>query len=156
MRELYIKQVKKALAMPHKQKKAVLRDLNEAFASALEHGETERQVMERLGSPTELAQNMAELPGHNKQAQQTRKRLVRSIAALGVAALSFIAYFASAGQKLPQNVIGQADAMTGIAVEAALAFDALPLLLVLGAAALVFAGVQIVALIRKKRQEATR
>lgn len=49
MRENYIKQVKKGLAVSRKQEKEVIRDLNEAFASALEHGETEQQVIERLG-----------------------------------------------------------------------------------------------------------
>ena len=38
MKEQYIKQVEKELSLPHKAKKEVVRDLNEVFASALEHG----------------------------------------------------------------------------------------------------------------------
>ena len=32
-------------------KKEVVRDLNEVFASAMEHGETEQQIIQRLGTP---------------------------------------------------------------------------------------------------------
>ena len=49
MKEQYIKQVEKELFLPHKVKKEIMRDLNEVFSSALEHGETEQQVIQRLG-----------------------------------------------------------------------------------------------------------
>ena len=45
MKEQYIKQVEKELSLTRKAKKEVVRDLNEVFASALEHGETEQQVV---------------------------------------------------------------------------------------------------------------
>ena len=51
-KEQYIRQVKKALTVPRAKKDEILRDLQEAFDSALEHGETEQEVIERLGSPT--------------------------------------------------------------------------------------------------------
>ena len=41
MKEQYIKQVEKELSLPRKMKKEVVRDLNEVFASAMEHGETD-------------------------------------------------------------------------------------------------------------------
>ena len=47
MKEQYIKQVEKELSLTRKAKKEVVRDLNEVFASALEHGETERDYFER-------------------------------------------------------------------------------------------------------------
>ena len=59
MKEQYIKQVEKELSLTRKAKKEVVRDLNEVFASALEHGETEQQVIERLGTPKEFAENTA-------------------------------------------------------------------------------------------------
>ena len=59
MKEQYIKQVEKELSLPHKAKKEVVRDLNEVFASALEHGETEQQVIQRLGTPKEFADSTA-------------------------------------------------------------------------------------------------
>lgn len=60
MKEQYIKQVEKELSLPHKAKREVVRDLNEVFASALEHGETEQQVIQRLGTPKEFADSTAE------------------------------------------------------------------------------------------------
>ena len=41
-KEQYIRQVKKALTVPRAKKNEILRDLQEAFDSALEHGETEQ------------------------------------------------------------------------------------------------------------------
>ena len=41
-------------------KKEVVRDLNEVFASAMEHGETEQQIIQRLGTPKEFADSTAE------------------------------------------------------------------------------------------------
>lgn len=37
-----------------------MRDLNEVFASAMEHGETEQQIIQRLGTPKEFADSTAE------------------------------------------------------------------------------------------------
>ena len=54
MKEQYIKQVEKELSLPRKMKKEVVRDLNEVFASAMEHGETEQQIIQRLGTPKDL------------------------------------------------------------------------------------------------------
>ena len=61
MKQQYIRRVKKTLNLPREQKAEVLRDLDEAFASALEHGETERQVIERLGTPEDIARAMVYL-----------------------------------------------------------------------------------------------
>lgn len=36
----YIKEVKRELSVPRRAKKEIVRDLEEAFASALEHGES--------------------------------------------------------------------------------------------------------------------
>ena len=58
MKEQYIRQVKHHIYLPRKQKQEVLRDLEEIFASAQEHGETESQVMERLGDPKEYAREV--------------------------------------------------------------------------------------------------
>lgn len=59
MKERYIKQVKKefGLCLSRKKRNEIIRDLNEIFASALEHGETEQQVIERLGTPNDFAKN---------------------------------------------------------------------------------------------------
>ena len=65
MKQDYIRQVKKALIVSGKKKSEIVRDLQEAFASALEHGETEQQVIERLGSPNHFADSIHEQLGIN-------------------------------------------------------------------------------------------
>lgn len=62
-KEQYIRQVKKALTGPRAKKDEILRDLQEAFDSALEHGETEQDVIERLGPPAEFAGDIEDQRG---------------------------------------------------------------------------------------------
>ena len=50
MKQEYIQQVGRALHLPGKQKREVLRDLEELFASAAEHGETEALTTASAGS----------------------------------------------------------------------------------------------------------
>ena len=66
MKEQYIKQVEKALHVPCKAKREIVRDLNEIFASAAEHGETEQQVVQRLVAPREFADCAAEPFGDHR------------------------------------------------------------------------------------------
>lgn len=124
MKEQYIKQVEKELSLTRKAKKEVVRDLNEVFASALEHGETEQQVIERLGTPKEFAENTAEQLGIDSAAPQKRKGIISSVAALVVAVAAFVIYATTQSGKVPDGAIGQADAMTNIQVEGAFGFDA--------------------------------
>lgn len=74
MKEQYIKQVEKELSLPRKMKKEVVRDLNEVFASAMEHGETEQQIIQRLGTPKEFADSTAEQFGIDNT--KSKKRTV--------------------------------------------------------------------------------
>ena len=60
MKKQYIRQVRKDLHIPRSAKTEVVRDLQEIFASAAEHGESEQQVAERLGTPREFADRTAE------------------------------------------------------------------------------------------------
>lgn len=46
----YLRQVEKELRLPRRKRQEVLRDLREIFESAREHGESEADVVERLGS----------------------------------------------------------------------------------------------------------
>ena len=55
MKEEYIRRVGRLLALPGKQKREVLRDLEEIFASGAEHGDTEQGIIQRLGTPEEYA-----------------------------------------------------------------------------------------------------
>ena len=72
MKEQYIKQVEKELSLPRKMKKEVVRDLNEVFASAMEHGETEQQIIQRLGTPREFADSTAEQFGIDVNDEQLK------------------------------------------------------------------------------------
>ena len=136
MKEKYINQVKRELAVSKKQKKEVLRDLDEVFTSALEHGETEQQVIARLGSPKDFAGNIHEQLGIDCLAQQRRKNLLHiTIAALAAVAAFSISFLIKA-LRIPQNVIGQADAMTSIKIEGT-AIDPVTLFSLLGIVAVV-------------------
>lgn len=154
MKEQYIKQVKKELHLSAKAKKEVLRDLNEIFASAMEHGETEQQVIERLGSPKEFADNTAEQFGVHNAASRKQKRIISIAAALLVVIISFVTYVIAKSGSAPEGAIGQADAMTNIQVEAEFGIDLLPIFLAVGILAALFAAVQTIHAICKSRRQA--
>lgn len=73
MKEQYIKQVEKELSLPHKAKKEVVRDLNEVFASALEHGETEQQKNLQTAPQSSLVL----ITPHQKKGKVSFLRLLR-------------------------------------------------------------------------------
>ena len=74
MKKQYIRQVRKALHIPRSAKTEVVRDLQEIFTSAAEHGESEQQVAERLGTPREFADRTAEQFGFDPAARRRRNR----------------------------------------------------------------------------------
>lgn len=151
MKEQYIKQVEKELHLSHKEKMEVLRDLNEIFASAVEHGETEQQVIERLGTPKDFADSTAEQFGIDNTASQKRKGIMASAAALLIAAVSFVIYATARSGRTPEGAIGQADAMTNIQVQG-LRFGILQIILGVGVIAVAFAVIQIIRAVHKKRK----
>ena len=116
MKQQYIRRVKKALNLPREQKAEVLRDLDEAFASALEHGETERQVIERLGTPDEFADSIHEQLGIACPDRRGRKRRICIALTALVSAIAFAIAFFMRAERPAQNIIGQADAMTNIQI----------------------------------------
>lgn len=152
MKEQYIKQVEKELHLSRKAKAEVVRDLNEIFASAAEHGEMEQQVIERLGTPKEFADSTAEQFGIDNAASQKRKGIISSITALVIAVAAFVIYATTKSDKVPDGAIGQADAMTNIQVEGAFPFDASQIILLVGLIAAAFAVIQIVRTVRNTRR----
>lgn len=142
MKKQYIRQVRKDLHIPRSAKTEVVRDLQEIFASAAEHGESEQQVAERLGTPREFADRTAEQFGFDPAARRRRNRLIQIAISLAMAA-AFALYAAAAAQRVPSGAIGQADAMTNIRVEGA-GFDVTLLLLAAGILAAAFAILQLV------------
>ena len=153
MKEQYLKKVKKELNLPRKAKREVLRDLNEIFASASEHGETEQQVIERLGTPKEFADSTAEQFGIDNTALKNRREIISSVAALIVAIAAFAIYAAAQVEKGPENAIGRADAVTTIQIAGTIGFDASQILFTLGLAAAFIAVLLIIRLIRRNRRQ---
>lgn len=151
MKEQYIKQVRKGLSLPRNVKKEVLRDLDEAFASALEHGETEQQVIQRLGPPREFADSAAGQFGVDNAASKKWEDLVSVFSAFSLAALAFSIYAFTRSWKAPKGAIGQADAMTTIRIEGALGLDVSQIILAAGSAAAVIAAISIIRIMRKTR-----
>lgn len=152
MKKQYIRQVRKDLHIPRSAKTEVVRDLQEIFASAAEHGESEQQVAERLGPPREFADRTAEQFGFDPAARRRRNRLLQIAISLAVAA-AFALYAAAAAQRVPPGAIGQADAMTNIRVEGA-GFDVTLLLLAAGILAAAFAILQLIRAARSGRRAA--
>lgn len=109
-----------------------MRDLQEAFASALEHGETEAQVIQRLGTPKEFANSTAEQLGVDPVRGKKRKQLLAGLLCLVVAAAAFAGYAAGQLSQTPADAIGQADAMTNIQVTGGLGIPAPGILLGIG------------------------
>lgn len=148
MKENYIEQVKHSLFISKKQKDEVVRDLQEAFASALEHGETEQQVMERLGSPADFANSIHEQFGINCIEKQNRKKRCQITVVLVIAFVAFALGVFIKVSRVPNNVIGQADAMTNIQINGA-AIDPFALFIVTGIAFVILAIALIVRYIQR-------
>lgn len=137
MKERYIRQVWKQLRLPRKAKTEVLRDLEEAFASAAEHGETEAQVVERLGTPEAFAEGIHEQLGIAPAGKAAGKTAVLVFSILICAAAFSAALFIHASRPAPDS-IGQAVAVTGIQIVGD-GIDVFRILLVVGCLALLAA-----------------
>ena len=152
MKEQYIRQVEKELNLSRKAKTEVVRDLNEIFNSAVEHGETEQQVIERLGTPQEFANSTAEQFGIDNSVPKKRKWIISSVISLVVAIVAFLIYATAKSGKVPEGAIGQADAMTNIQVNGDFIFDASQIILLVGIIAFVFATIQIIRAVHNNRR----
>lgn len=138
-KDLYIRQVKQHLHLPGKAKQEILRDLHEIFASALEHGETQQQVTERLGPPAAFARQAAESLGYDASSAPDQKWMLSSAAALLLAVISFVLFGIAQLESVPEDAIGQANSMTNIRVEGTYGIAPAHLLLVIGIMAAAFA-----------------
>ena len=153
MKEQYIRQVYRELSLPRKLKKEVVRDLKEAFDSALEHGETQQQVIRRLGTPKEFADSAAEQFGVDNTASKKRKAILSALIALIFAAAAFFMYAVTQSGKAPEGAIGQADAATNIRIVGAMGFDVSRIILAVGLAAAVLAVLLVIRAIRTGRRK---
>lgn len=145
MKEKYIQEVKKRLCVPRKQRDEIIRDLLEAFESAAEHGQTEAELIERLGAPQSYADNIHEQLGLPSSKRQKREGILPIAAAAAIGAGFWIRMLRS----FPEDAIGQADAATSIQVLGP-AVDPSLLLFLFGAAALVLAAILAVRYLRRR------
>ena len=132
MRIDYIKQVERTLSVPRKRRREIIRDINEIFDSANEHGETDEEVIDRLGPPELLAQKLGEpLPNQRPSARIRGKWLAVSfVGAIGIGCI--LAGIAAWLSRPSSDWIGYAEGMTSIQVTGGLGIDIPTLLLVLG------------------------
>ena len=117
MKENYIKKVKKAL--PRKFRAEVLRDLEEIFRSAAEHGETEAEVAERLGCPCEFAKEAALQLGVDLDKRKSKRRVVLFVVSAALTVFfGVLHWLASMNRRLDAaiGIIGGADGPTAIFV----------------------------------------
>lgn len=146
MKQEYIQQVGRALHLPGKQKREVLRDLEELFASAAEHGETEAQVISRLGTPAEYAKEVLDQTSYVPKPGKAALGLALSALVCGVCLALFL--WSQSG-RLPEDAIGGAMGSTGIQVAGGV--DLSPLLLAGAAVGLMGAVFFALWLLRKRK-----
>ena len=147
MKQEYIRQVARRLDLSKKQKKEILRDLEEMFDSAQEHGESADQVIHRLGTPEEYAQTImsqTEVPG--KKFGKTLLGLILSC----VVVLCLTLFAVTQQSWVPDNAIGAAQGVTSIQVVGG--FDLSPFLLVAGSLAFLLALFFVWKLIRQRKR----
>ena len=115
MRGQYIRQVKRLLKVPRRKKRDILRDLEESFAAAAEHGETEQQVLDRLGTPEEFAAAMRST--EDETAYRRRRTATALVISLAVCAGAFgLRAALMAARSASLGIIGGADGPTVIFV----------------------------------------
>lgn len=117
-KEKYIKAVKRKLNVPDDLKASVLEELREAFDSAKEHGESENDLIKRLGTPKDFVNDViknADLTDEQKKCIKQRKNIIKVIIAFIIAAAAFTGYYIYKRMSMG-NVIGYANSSTNIQV----------------------------------------
>lgn len=146
MRAEYIKQVKKLLIGSRKIKKEIIRDLNEIFDSSAEHGESEEKVIQRLGNPADYAEECVLRSGEYITFYSRNKwKIIRCCIMVLCSILCISLAFISRCSKVPDGAIGQADALTAIAIIDSFAIHYSIILLIIG---LIFAIISIVMIVK--------
>lgn len=119
-KETYIKRVRQSLVCSSKRKKEILRDLEEIFSSAAEHGQSDAEVMARLGAAEDYAKATEEELGVNRNAVLRRRALLTVLPPALLAPLFFLMYkivrpFSFRGNA-SIGIIGGADGPTSILI----------------------------------------
>lgn len=153
MRTDYIKQVKKNLMGSRKVRKEIIRDLNEIFDSSAENGEPEEQVIQRLGDPADYAEECVTRSGKCITFYTRNKRKILTCCfTILCSIISFLLAFVSYHSKIPNGVIGQADALTEIRITDTFAIHYSFFLIIIGLILAIIASVLIVRIIHKEKE----
>lgn len=153
MKDKYIRQTLKKMNVPFVKKKDIARDLEEIFASAAEHGESEEEVIARLGTPQEYAAGFSGQFGVGRSKGRIVCIVLTAVVSLGAFFLSLLTKTASVqaslGDHASVGVIGGADGPTSIWVTSAQR-DPSAVFLWVGILALALTGVQLALMLRRK------
>ena len=153
MKEKYIKQVKKRLAVPSSKRKTVLQDLEKTFASAAENGETEQQVIARLGTPEQFAAGIEEQFGIDRKKRLKTRTIIWTTICLVVAVIVFSVYLTIQQEMIGAiGIIGGADGPTAIIVSGP-GIDVPLVMLMIAATAVVLAVIGIVRYLLKNAKK---
>ena len=135
VKDKYISDVLKLLSAPRSKKREIARDLQEAFASASEHGETSEQVIERLGNSDAFARSLSAELGIPYGKRRTLN-LALGILLLVIGSILIAAYLIiSAATGIPNSnvgIIGGADGPTQIYLSPSDGIDGTAVILALG------------------------
>ena len=152
MKEEYIKQVLKNLHISMKAKNEIIRDLDEIFDSALENGETEQQVIDRLGAPKEFAESVSGQEEKKEYSASNIRGIVSMAIGICIAVIAFVVFGITQTETAPQNAIGQANAMTNIQVEG-FGIKIPFIILIISIISVAFAVFQLIRIIAKIRRQ---
>ena len=154
MKDKYISKVLKFIQAPRYRKQEIARDLNEAFSSAVEHGETCEQVIERLGPAEEYAKNICSELGLPLK-KGTTWFLITGLCLL-VGGVILIALYAFITPLIMEpnaslSIIGGADGPTQVYVSSPTDITVTMLLLILGVAAVIISVIFIIKYVRSRK-----
>ena len=149
MKDEYITQVRKMLSVSRKKKAEITRDLEEIFASAHEHEESEQEVIDRLGSPQDYVESIqAQFENRHRGINKNLLPLcIISLVGILCLVISAICFIIRANTK---GIIGQATSTTSIVLNTS-QYSWLPMaLLALGIMIVVFVIIRIIKTIKRR------
>lgn len=147
MRNESNKRVKRELPVPAKRKQEILRDSNEFFDSAAEHGESEEPVIERPDDPAACRRECAP-----KRAGIGKKGKIACGLLLFGALLCFLLSALIHAAQTPDGIIGWADASTDIVVAGNAPLNYFLLFLILGSVLALFPVLMLIRIISKRKR----
>lgn len=114
----YIRRVRRTLVSGRTNRAAILRDLEEIFSSAAEHGQSTAEVIDRLGPPEDFARAAEEQLGVDRPRLLRRRMLLCALPAglLAVALFLFSRLYTFISPSSSVGVIGGADGPTAILI----------------------------------------